>query len=733
MLGVSQRPSSRLLRRFISSHYFHIATRSKTMRCKLMNIAAFLAMSLFMASCFAVDSFAPVAAQPAAQTAASAAYPLPENGTPAQYMTFIEKLLQVKPPQNQSHEEAVAHFTALHKAEIAAADKIIESPAATPDQIQRAVAVKIRSLEILIKAGSKKAKIVLYSMPSQLEKVGQPKIADDIVMGLINMTIKDAKKTKNYSEIEKIIEQTTQTIQKTPAENKEKLQRLYLVKLIYIKALGRLKGIDNSAEFNAVVEEVKKAGLTEMVEDIYMGRITEALSLSIAKKDPKMFDKIALTVDNTIKNYGANVNVKIVAIAFQTAHTEENFDQAAAVARYEKYIALFEKYQDPEIQRIVKNMRGSVNRLTIKGKAMPLKGKTIDGKDFNMADLKDKKVVVYFWSPSVRPSLEELNYLRRAYLSYQAKGLELVCIGLDIERARFAEFVAKYRFPWINIWEYDAYIGGVYVCDYYGIVSLPYVSFIGVGGYVYSSSYLYTSMEATFTAEFGELTVSETEVTDIEFNDFEDISEAEAIGELDEADEIDDVDDIDDNTDANDIDDLNDADNDLDADDIDDVDDNADVEDIDDADNTDVNDVNDIDDVDENADVDNINDADDNDANDAADDANDAADDADDTADDTADDADDTADDNTADDTADDADDTADDADDTADDSADDDTTDDTADDTADDDTADDTDDTADDDTADDGGDDYDDGGDDGGDFGGDDGGDFGGDDGGDE
>ena len=41
------------------------------------------------------------------------------------------------------------------------------------------------------------------------------------------------------------------------AENKEKLQRLYLIKLICVKGLGQLKGVDNSADFEAVIAEIK--------------------------------------------------------------------------------------------------------------------------------------------------------------------------------------------------------------------------------------------------------------------------------------------------------------------------------------------------------------------------------------------------------------------------------------------------------------------------------------------
>ena len=519
------------------------------MRCTLMNIAAFLAMTLFMASCFADDAPDLTDEAPAVENAEQTAddvpaedmdaeanveealeeesadseiYPVPENGTPAEYLAFIGKLMLIERPHDQSREEMIAHYTKLCNAQVAAADKVIEHKDATAEQIQRAVAVKIKSLQILIKAGNKDAKIQLYSMPGQLEKVGQSQIADEIVMGLITLTFQDAKKSNDFSEVEKIIEQTTQTIKKTPAENKEKLQRLYLIKLICIKGLGQLKGVDNSADFEAVVAEIKEAGLSDMVEDIFMGKLASALSESVAQNDKAKFDKTAKAVDNMIADYGAKANLKVAAIAFQTAFTEEVFDAAAAAARYEKYAAAFENIQDVKVQEIVKTMRGSAKRLTLKGKVLPLTGKTIDGKDFNMADLKDKTVLVYFWSPSVPPSLDEFKYLKLAYPSYKAKGFEIVCIALDQDKKQVAQFVKKHKLPWINLWEKDALVGDTCISEYYGIIALPCMALVGKDGKVFSTETRNDFLVETLKEEFGDLTVTEEDVDNGDEIDVED-------------------------------------------------------------------------------------------------------------------------------------------------------------------------------------------------------------------
>lgn len=528
------------------------------MRCTLMNIAAFLAMTLFMASCFADDAPALTDAESAVENTEqteesenqlptedteaeqsveeaieeesvdSEAYPVPENGTPAEYLAFIGKLMLVERPKDQTQEEMIDHYTKLCKAQIAAADKVIEHKDATVEQILRCVAVKIRSLQILIKAGDKDAKSQLYSMPIQLEKAGYSQIADDIAMRLINLAIQEAKATNDYSEIEKIIEQTDLTIKKTPAENKEKLQRLYLVKLICIKGLGQLKGEDNSADFDAVVAEIKEAGLSEMVEDIFMGKLVNALSESIALNDKTMFDKTAKAIDDMIADYGEKANLKVAAVAFQTAFTEEVFDADAAASRYEKYANAFEKIEDAKVQEIVKMMRGAAKRLTLKGKELPITGKTIDGSEFKMADQKDKKVLVYFWSPSVRPSMDEFNYLMRAYPVYKAKGFEVVCIALDGSAKNVAAIAKHCKFPWINMMDQDAQINGVTVSQYYGIVAIPCMILVEKNGLVSASDVNVNTLIANLNEEFGELTEEQIAAfDDIDFNELDELDEEE--------------------------------------------------------------------------------------------------------------------------------------------------------------------------------------------------------------
>ena len=165
----------------------------------------------------------------------------------------------------------------------------------------------------------------------------------------------------------------------------------------------------------------------ELHDDVILSQYVNALADATARKDKALFDKIAKLVDTVITRYGTKANSKIAALAFRTAYAEEVFDSAAAAVRYAKYAKYFAGFKDAKIQEIVKKMQGAARRLALKGKPLPITGKTVDGKNFNMANLKNKNVLVFPWSSSDPASVQKLNYLRRAYPAYKAKGLYIQC------------------------------------------------------------------------------------------------------------------------------------------------------------------------------------------------------------------------------------------------------------------------------------------------------------------
>jgi thiol-disulfide isomerase/thioredoxin len=64
--------------------------------------------------------------------------------------------------------------------------------------------------------------------------------------------------------------------------------------------------------------------------------------------------------------------------------------------------------------------------------AAPIQGVDLDGKPFNLSDLKGKVVLVVFWTTWCLPSAAETEWLHQAYEAYHPKGFEIVGVNLDL-------------------------------------------------------------------------------------------------------------------------------------------------------------------------------------------------------------------------------------------------------------------------------------------------------------
>ena len=511
------------------------------MRCTFFNLTAFAALLFFAVPAFAdgaVDAAdaapaveeapvaeeaeeAPVAEEAPAAEVAMEDIVVPEEGTPAEYMAFIEKMMRLQRPKTQSREEMIAFFKKVCNAQVAAANKIIENKESDETQLQRAVSAKINSLRILMQAGDESAQAQLYAMPEQLEKAGYDKIAHEISMGLMSMTFQAAAQTKDFSAIEKLIVDTDAKI-KAAGEDKEKLQNLYLIKLLCTRAISELKEEKNQDAFNAVVEEIKAAGLDEMVRDIQLGEIMEQLSKATQENDKEVFTATAEKFDSMLESAGENIDVKLAGVAFQIAFAEEVFDTKTAQERYEKYAKLLAKSEDEKVKNVAKTLEGSARRLGLVGNEIVLTGKTLDGKDFNLTDLKGKLVLINFWAASVRPCMEELVFLFQVYPFYQEKGFEVVSISMDENKEELVQLLSQVKFPWFNLWEKDTKSGDTSIAEYYGIVAIPCMILVGKDGKVLSADARGETLKKLLAEQLGEMP-AQPEPEGVEIDESEEI------------------------------------------------------------------------------------------------------------------------------------------------------------------------------------------------------------------
>lgn len=138
-------------------------------------------------------------------------------------------------------------------------------------------------------------------------------------------------------------------------------------------------------------------------------------------------------------------------------------------------------HKDHDLAAAGKILLGTARRLSLVGKTLELKGTTLDGKAFDIANLKDKVVLVVFWASWCAHCQDEIPIIKENYDAYHAKGFDVVAISADDDRGELDEFVKLERIPWINL--YDN--GGKHpALDELGINGFPSTLMVGKDGKV---------------------------------------------------------------------------------------------------------------------------------------------------------------------------------------------------------------------------------------------------------
>ena len=105
-----------------------------------------------------------------------------------------------------------------------------------------------------------------------------------------------------------------------------------------------------------------------------------------------------------------------------------------------------------------------------------------DGKAINLAEYKDKVVLLDFWATWCGPCVAEMPNVIAAYEKYHDKGFEIVGISLDEDRAAFDTFIADKKMTWRQHYDGNGWKNEVAVA--YGVQSIPATYLIGRDGKV---------------------------------------------------------------------------------------------------------------------------------------------------------------------------------------------------------------------------------------------------------
>lgn len=118
----------------------------------------------------------------------------------------------------------------------------------------------------------------------------------------------------------------------------------------------------------------------------------------------------------------------------------------------------------------------------LQGETMVLDFVALDGRKVNLAQMKGKVVLVYFWATWYSPCIAEIPVLAEIYKRYQAKGFEMIGINLDSDKEIVEQAIRTHRVTWPQRFSGEG--SGDKIAEKYNITTIPTTFLIGKDGKV---------------------------------------------------------------------------------------------------------------------------------------------------------------------------------------------------------------------------------------------------------
>lgn len=130
--------------------------------------------------------------------------------------------------------------------------------------------------------------------------------------------------------------------------------------------------------------------------------------------------------------------------------------------------------------------KGAKYRLGLEGKTISLSGTDFNKRRIDIAQYKNRVVLVVFWTTWCTPCTAELPRLKQLHAKYQRNGFEILGVNLDTEGAPIADYLRKHKPSWNHIQDKGGLTGDI--AQQFGIISVPTMFLLDKRGKVIARS-----------------------------------------------------------------------------------------------------------------------------------------------------------------------------------------------------------------------------------------------------